>query len=383
MDINAQVVDDPTGFMSGAAFAHPHAVQISCYDNEVPAFVIAEIDRLYGHLYCSPSYFLMAKEMVGASTYVAVENNAAVSILLYKLAGNAVMVIGQFMNLRAEDINRFAEHIFNRFPLVKMISFSEICKIEHALAYPSHEMTCSEDMVINLPATVRDYESAVGKNMRRNIKRYTKALVDDFPSYQFRILVENEIGDQDIRDIIALSCSRMKSKNIVPRFNEEEERWIVEHARRCGVVGMATVDGRVCAGAIGFRIGENYMMHVIAHDLKYNEYSLGILCYYHTICDVIARGGKRFHLLQGRYGYKYRLLADRHDIVHLDVFRSHFGALRHSRRILKKEIKGRLWLTKQWLLHDVEREEGKAYRFLGSAVNALRTAKRSRGSLEE
>jgi hypothetical protein len=49
-------------------------------------------------------------------------------------------------------------------------------------------------------------------------------------------------------------------------------------------------------------------MHVIAHEPAFNDYSSGILCYYHTICEGIVRGGKRFHLLSGRYEYKYRLL---------------------------------------------------------------------------
>lgn len=352
-------------------------VRISRYDNQVPPFAGPEIDRLYGHLYCSPSYFEIANELPGTSTYVAWKSAEPVAILLYKQCENGITVISDYVNIDQEEIRRFSEYMFDSFKSLKVISFRKLQAAIRDFPYPWHAITCTEDMVVALPPSVKEYETAMGKNMRRNIKRYTNALAKDFPSYRYRLYLEDEVSEQHIRDIIALSCTRMKSKNIVPRFNEEETQWIVDFAKRCGIVGVATIDGRVCAGAIGFRMGENCFMHVIAHDIKYNDYSLGILCYYHTICEGIVCGAKRFHLLQGRYGYKYRLLAERQDLIHLDIYRSRLHAFVHGRRILNKEVKGRIRLMKQWLLHDVERQNGAMHRFLGKMVNALRTMKRS------
>ena len=235
-------------------------------------------------------------------------------------------------------------------------------------------------MIVTLPPTVKEYESAVGKNMRRNIKRYTSALKRDFPTYAFHIFTGQEVREQDIRDIIRLGCLRMESKSITPRYTENETRWVIQLAKQCGLIGVAMIDGRVCAGAIGFRIGENYFMHIIAHDPAYNDYSLGILCYYHTICEGIARGGKRFHLLQGRYGYKHRLLALRHDIQHVDIYRSRLQALAHGQRVIRKAASGHILAIKQWLLHDVERSDSTVLRPIGKAVNVLRQWKRSTGA---
>jgi hypothetical protein len=365
--------------MSGC-LAQRDEVRISCYDNEVPAFAGPEIDRLYGHLCCSLSFFEMAKQIDGASTYAVRKGGKLITILLYTRTENDVTVISEFARIDEEEIRRFADYMFSRFDSVKVVSFRKLQADIHALGYPWHAAVCSEDMIVTLPPTVKEYEAAVGKNMRRNIKRYTNALVKNFPSYRYRVCLKDEISEQDIRDIVALSCRRMKSKNIVARFTEEETQWIVDFSKKCGIAGVATIDGEVCAGAIGFRIGENFFMYVIAHDLKYNDYSLGILCYYHTICEGIARGGKRFHLLQGRYGYKYRLLADRQDIVELDIYRSRVHALACGRKIFKKEVAGRIRQAKQWLLHDAERHDGAPYRLLGRIVNTLRTAKRLRGS---
>lgn len=354
-------------------------VRITCYENEIPPFAGPGIDCLYGHLYSSPSYFETARAMAGASLYVAKAGDTPVAILPYKLDSNGVTVVSEYMTVDEAEIRRFAEHMFGRHASIKRITFPKVRTQISWLGYPCHAMICSEDMVVQLPDTVKAYETAVGKNMRRNIKRYSNALTAAFPSFRYALYVERDISEQDLRDIIALSCLRMQSKNIAPRFNETEIRWIVDFAKTCGIAGVARIDGRVCAGAIGFRIGDNYFMHVIAHDPQYNDFSLGILCYYHTIREGIARGGKRFHLLQGRYGYKYRLLAERQDIVHLDVYRNRKDALSYLHHIVRKEVRGRVWLAKQWLLHDVERKEGKTYRFIGKLVNSLRNAKRSKG----
>lgn len=360
----------------------PGEVRISHFDNEVPAFAGPEIDRLYGHLYCSPSYFEVANELGGASTYVAQKSGVPVAVLLYRLTGHEVTVLNDYAAIDAEEIRRFADYIFNVFEAVKVVSFRKIRAGLLNIDRPRHAINCIEDLVVSLPQTVKEYDAALGRNMRRNIKRNTNALLKDYPSYRFQFYHEGDISEQHVRDIVSLSCLRMKSKNIEPRFNEEETRWIIDYAQKCGIAGVATIDGRVCAGIIGFRIGQGYFMHVIAHDLRFNEYSLGILCCYHAICEAIVRGAKRCHLLQGRYGYKYRLLAERRDIVHLDIYRNRLCSFLNGRRALHKEIKGRIWLGKQWLLHDVEQKDGPAYRYVASAIGFLRRRKRSKGQAE-
>lgn len=357
-------------------------VQIDCYEDGIPDFAVQEMDRLYGHLYCSPRYFEAASAMASASLYVAKAYGNPIAILPYKKTNDAVTVISEYLTLDEMEIERFASHMFSRDASIKRVTFPKVHAQIKTLSFPWHALICSEDMVVQLPKTVKEYEAAIGKNTRRNIKRYSSALAKAFPSYRYELYLERDIREQDLRDIVALSCMRMKSKNIVPRFDETEIRWIVDFARTCGIVGVARIDGKVCAGAIGFRIGDNYFMHVIAHHPQYNDFSLGILCYYHTICEGIVRGGKRFHLLQGRYGYKHRLLAERRDIAHLDIYRNRRNALSRISHIVRKEAKGRLWLINQWLLHDIEHKEGTGYRLLRAAVNFLRRAKRSKGGAD-
>jgi hypothetical protein len=360
---------------------HPDEITISCYENKVPAFTGAEIDRLYGHLYCSLSYFETARQLCGASTYVARKGGTPITVLLFRRDGGEVTVISEFMTLDEEDIRRFADHMFSTSNAVKVVTLPRVRADIRSLPYPWHAINYTEDMIVTLPGTVKEYETALGKNMRRNIKRQMSLLKQNFPSYSYRVYLGRDVSEQDIREIVRLSCLRMEAKNIAPRFNEEETRWIVGFAKECGLVGVLAIDGRVCAGAIGFRIGENYFMHVIAHDPQYNDYGLGILCYYFTICESIARGGKLFHMLQGRYGYKYRLLAVRHDIRHLDIYRDALQAIACSPRILRKAVNGHMLAVKQWLLHDIERSDEPVSRVIRRLVHALRRRRRSGGLL--
>jgi hypothetical protein len=353
------------------------SVEFLFYENEVPLFAAAEIDRLHGHLLCSVQNFQVAKQLGDASTYVARKGDTVTSILLFKRAGREVTVISEFVKLTGDEIRQFAQHVFTTFESVRMISFRKVQADLHGLPYPYHAVTCTEDFVVMLPPTVKQYQDSVGKNMRRNIKRYTATLEKDFPSYRYDVHVESDIDEQQIRDIIALNRVRMSKKNIVSRIDEEETRWIIDLAKKCGIVGVATIDGRICGGAIGFRIGSNYFMHVIAHDPRYNDYSLGIICYYFTICEGIARGGKRFHLLPGRYEYKFRLLGELQEIAQVDIFRNRAVALMYGKRIAKTACGDYIHRAKVWLL-DAERRDDVSSRHAARLVRLLRRLKRGR-----
>lgn len=355
-------------------------IAISCYEQRVPEFVAAEMDRLHGHLLCSLSHFQVARDLQDASTYVVRRNGIAIALFLFKRSKSEVTVINEFIEVEHGATVLFAKYVFSRFSSVKLVSFRKVHPAFRNLPYPYQSVSCTEDIVVSLPPTVEAYQTALGKNMRRNIRRYTAGLQQDFPSYRYQVYLERDISEQHIRDIIHLNRTRMAGKNIVSRIDDEEARWIVDLARRCGIVGVATIDGCVCGGAIGFRIGANYFMHVIAHDPAYNSYSLGILCYYLTICEGIARGGKRFHLLPGRYEYKYRLLGELREIARVDIYRSRLHMLTFCGRVASTACKGYLLHAKLWLL-DAERRNDRLSRGAAAVVRLLRTLKRSRSSV--
>lgn len=358
--------------------------------NQVPAFAAEEIDRLHGHLLCSARNYRAEQAWRHASAWVARRAGVPVAILLFRIDGHTLTLLNEFVRLEADLIRQFADAAFQEFPQIHLICLRRIeapvlqaearagpgAGAESASSrYPHQRLSRTEDIVVALPPTVEEYEARLGKNMRRNLRRYSRQLETDFPGYEYALYLQKDIRAEHIREIIALNHARMAGKHIQSRIDEEETRWVIQLAQECGIMGVATIDGRVCGGAIGFRIGDAYFMHIIAHDPAYNEYSLGILCYYTTICAGIQRGGKRFHLLPGRYEYKYRLLGENRDIVQLDLYRNRWQMLRHGQRVLSSTVEARMYAARTWLL-DAERRANPWSRRASVLLRWLRQLKR-------
>jgi hypothetical protein len=143
----------------------------------------------------------------------------------------------------------------------------------------------------------------------------------------------------------------MADKNKVSGINEGEVDRILALVKECGgLVGIATIDGRVCGGLINYRVGTNYFMPVIAHDPEYNDYRLGTICCYLTICECITRGGKEFHFLWGREEYKSRFLGIQRDLDTLNVYRSSTQLILNSDIALRSAYKAYVRQVKLWLL---------------------------------
>jgi hypothetical protein len=363
---------------SGSAPVEADAAIIDLYKPPgIPRFVEKQVDLVHGHLYSSLSFYRIQKQLGDAHAYVANRHGKQVAIFVFRVEQDRVIVLNEFIKPACEEVFRFAGHVFSTFDSVRIVTFPALTVQIQAPPYPCQYVIRSEDMILELPGSIAEYDQQLGKNMRRNMKRYLQSLKKDFPSFEYTILHQDAIPEAAIRAIIDLSCERMRRKNIEPRFTEEEVKWIVDYAQRCGMVGLITIDNRICAGAISFRIGDNFFMHVIAHDPRFNNYSMGIVCYYLTICKGIENGVKTFHLLEGRYGYKQRLLAKRRDIAELDIYRSRTIYLLNAAAIGKKRVGELMRSSKQWLLHDAELSDKTWARSISRIVQKLRSLKRS------
>ena len=330
-------------------FYDPGAIMISCYENDVPAFIEAEMARLYASLYSSLVQFRIYGDGRDTSTYIVRKGGKIVTVLLFQQDGGKVRVVNEVIKIDEEDISRFAAYIFANVESATVIFFKSIQTDLQKIPFPHQRFNHLEDIVLTMPQTAEDYVASLGKNTRRNIKRYTKKLREAFPSFYYDVSEKDEVDEQTIRDIVNLNRARMADKNKVSAIDEEETERIILLTKECGLVGVARIDGRVCAGGISFRVGSNYFLSVIAHDPAYDDYWLGILCCYLTICECIARGGKEFHFLWGEYEYKYTLLGVKRDLDKLAIYRSHAQMLLNGDMALSLVFHGyarqaRLWL---------------------------------------
>ena len=354
-------------------------VVISCFENEVPAFVGPTMEQLYGNLFSSMLQFdLSGLDHASTSTYVAREGARVVALFLFQRRHSRLRVLNETIRIDAAEVRRFVRYIFARYPSVGVVSFNAVEVRPAALGYPFQHVNQLEDIAMALPATPDAYLAGLGKNMRRNVRRYTERVTRAFPDYQFRCHEREAVDEALVRSIIGFNHARMANKQKASNLDEQAVRRVTHLARAAGLVGVVTIDGRECAGAISYRVGANYFLDILAHDPAYDDYWVGILCCYQTIRACILRGGREFHFLWGRYDYKFTLGATLRELDALAVYRSRVQMLLHADLALKLAYDGRRRRLKLWLeSDDAHQREGWskfAFRCLMNIVEMKRAA---------
>lgn len=360
----------------------PGKVITAVYANTVPQFAAAELDRLYGHIYSSLAQFQIYGSMgANTHTYAARRGSDIVAIFLFRVDGRTAQVLNEQISVQAGEVERFVQHVFTTFPTVEIVSFQAIRIDEDKLAFPHQRFYRTEDIVLSLPASADEYLDRLGKATRKNMKYHANRLKRNFPQLSFEVYADDQIVPQDVRDIFELNRARMANKNKVSEMDEVETDRVVQLVRTRGLVSVMRLDGRVVAGTVCSRVGDNYFMHINAHDPAYDDARLGKLCCYFTIRDCIEHGGKEFHFLWGRFGFKYLMLGVQQDFDQLVVYRSPARFMKNIGVALPIAFNGYLRQAKFKLLDIANQpESGSATsRLISRSVNYLRQLKQSAG----
>lgn len=347
-------VDSSTAFSVDGQAATPRGLYVRIYENEVPPFADMALQRLYGNLFSSLAYSRVYGGIERASTYVVHDGDSIVDVWLYRHEGRQVRVLNEGILLDRNAVLRFANQIFASYSTVQAIYFHAV-QIQRwqswQLPMPSQRYNCLEDMVLTLPGSAPAYLAGLGKSTRSYIHRYLNKLKRDFPSFCFQMVDAQRIDPQQLLQIIELNRSRMQGKGKVSINDDQNAQCIIRLARAYGFVGIISIDGRICAGTINYRIGSNYFLDVLAHDSAYNDYRVGTLCCYLTISECLARGGREYHFLWGQDEYKSRLGGVQRDLDHLVLYRSRLQMLLSCGTVLNNlfhawERKARLWMRR-------------------------------------
>lgn len=352
---------------------------ITCYENEVPSFVEAELERLYANLFCSLKQFrTYCSNNTVFNTYVARFGQEIVTIILFTREAGRVRVMNEVIALDPQEISDFADYIFRTYKSVQIIDFHAIHTSIERMRYPFQSYDCLEDIVLDLPTTENEYQGQLGKNTRRNLKRYSERLYKDHPSFTFQTYEKEEIKDEYIHAIVRLNKARMAEKNKDSIIDDPETARIIRMVKAYGMVCVARIDNVICAGTISYRVGGNYFLSVLAHEPAYDPYWIGILSCYKTISECIARGGKEFHFLWGRYDYKFTLLAKLRELHHITIYRSRLHYLLNLNSVCRGAI-ARKTREVQLLMHETKAHHQHDFRTrtLVSLVRSVRGIRRA------
>lgn len=309
--------------------------EISLYENEIPPYVAAELDRLYGGRYASIRHFQIYDKLGKASTYICRIEETPVAILLFEIVKGMVRVLNESIHLPATEIERFTICIFQRYRQVRSIFFRAIDTAQQDLPQPSKVIFHASDMWMTAPASVDTYLKGLDGKTRQNVVRCTRNIKRDFPSFTYQVFEGDAAGEDVIRTILGFSRARLAAKGEVSGDDEQEIRRVIQTTRECGLVGIATIDGGICGGQVIYRFGDNFAYRVTGHDPLYDPYSLGFLGCYMGACACIERHARILYMGWGTLDYKFRLGGVQRDLHDVMVFRSRASVALHSGLLLK------------------------------------------------
>ena len=313
-----------TSYSSGAEHA-----AIICYENAVPSHIEAELEYLYHNIFSAlPHFKAYGGLTTDTCTYIAREGGKAKAIFLFRRVGKAVVVLNEGMTIDDRCVSDFAHYVFSRWQQIAIIVFQAIQPRLGKLSYPMQRYECTAQVTMSLPDNEEAYLARLGKNMRRNIRRYLKRLRDDHPTFRFQIYGPQQVPREHLHQIFQLSRHRINSTNREFALDDEAEK-IFDLARMAGLVGVASINGKVCGGMIGFRAGDTYFAKVLGHDAAYKDYSLGILCCYLMIVRCMESGCREFNFMWNEYPYKSALGGKRLGLERLIIYRSRKQLLRN------------------------------------------------------
>lgn len=362
---------------SVAAVASGVFMTTACHENEVPPFVEAEIERLYGSLFSTLAHVRHGGKLTATtSTYVTRRNGVVETVLLFERRGRHVSVLNELIHLTQRQIGEFVNFIFARYQWVTTIGFNAITAELAALPYPLQRFVCAEDIVVSSLTTVPAYTASLSLNTRKSIRRNTNGVLREHPSFQFSVLAPEQVSEELVRRIVGFNKARMAAKERVSAFNDKETAWIVAMTAAHGRVSVITIDGQVCAGVVACKVGTHYYMLVGAHDPAYDQFGLGMLCCYRSICSSIEVGATAWHLLWGRQRYKTSLCGVPRQFDRITVYRDRAAYLRNLKQATFAALTGYAREMRLWLV-DAEHQDTLTGRLSAHCWRIGRRAKRS------
>lgn len=197
------------------------------------------------------------------------------------------------------------------------------------LQFPFQKSGCPGDVIADLPQLADDYLTSLGKNTRKNIRRNERKIKESFPSFELNFYDGATASEAHIRRIIDLNRVRMADTGNAYRRSEAEVQALLALTRAYGVVGVATIEGQVCGGTVGLKIGDTCTGRIIAHDPRYNNFGLGLVCAYYATREAIVRGSRRFNFMAGNNEFKNMLGGRVQEQGNRVIYRSRLSVLKH------------------------------------------------------
>lgn len=308
------------------------------------------LEHRYESVFSSLARF--TEEMRASETFVYLdyEDDRPATIILYQLKRGQIRILNEYLSLTSDELQRMVRFMFRHYPAAAVISMASLRLDGKLAAFPVQHFNATEDIVIGLTRRPDDYFASLGANTRAAIRKSQKIVAANMPPIEFVFYDKAEIGDQQIDQLIDLSRLRIAAKNEVPTHSARSIAQLRNMVEAYGLSLVAKVGEQIVGGVICTQIGSHVYMHVVTHDRRFDAARLGLLCCYLSICESIRRGAREYHLLSGRYDYKYRLLGVQQDYDRTIIYRSFTSVLSNTDVFMGALVRGQGRRIKRYLI---------------------------------
>ena len=289
------------------------------YDQHIPPFVEAALDERYGSLYSSiPQLGLFSLQDV--STYAEWSGLKVKELFLYRRERGRITVINQGMCIDGAAVQRFADAVFAHEIGSYRLHFHSVQPADLHRLQRMVSLPISEDIVITLPDNEASYLASLGKSLRQSLRsRLTRS-----KGLTHQIIPGHALNPVLLEPIIGFNRARMALKHRNSAIDQAESSRLLLMAQARGMVGTIHIEGRLCAGSLVCRFGDDVFSLLNAHDPAMNHLGLGKLARHLMILEAIRTGARRFHLLGGYFSSKRPFGAQRIPLYELIVYRNRY-----------------------------------------------------------
>jgi len=360
-----------------ASHSDKHIVSSRFYENAIPDFAEAALERLYANIYCTLTRIGIYERLDDIHTFAATDEHDIALLILFRIDRDTVRIVNQQVALSAGDLAYFAVNVFSRYPAARRIEgYALDTSIDAStFAFPVQILPQLQENVVDLPPTADAYMRLLGKSTRELMRRSMRKCAAQFPSCRFEVLSTQQVTARHVRELVHLTDQRMDARNAAPYVESADIDRIVRLARSHGYLGIMLIDERIVAASLCFRVGTRHFLHLVGHDPRFDAYRLGRQVNLQTIFHAIAVGGRELWMMGGHDDWKSHFLARRKMLASVTIYRSRVAALVCWRTLSRNTARSRLH-DLRLLIAKVQAQHGAGSRLLGHSLAALRHAKK-------
>jgi hypothetical protein len=310
----------------------------------VPDALADELPGLYGSLKSTLDWFLTQGGKLPTDACVLEEPR---HVVLFNQNGGTVDLLNRFFACAPEDADRICRALFSAFPGAHRIHMDVMFPPDQ-LAFPHSVVERVSHMVIELPASVEEYNHSLGRSTRQHMRQYARRVHQAFPDLHTETITPGEGSQALVDQLVAWKIQRFRKQDRLTYWeaNPRLAQRTAALLRRCGQCRITYIDGKEAAVYLCFCVGDTVCALEGAYDPAYDAYHLGPLALYETVCAAIESGARRVDLLEGTLEAKARLGAHAVPATRVAVFPSQFRRLQSldlSFKVLRQRSQSTFW----------------------------------------